>query len=1100
MALLNNFRALHDDETWFLDKDFLRLLDLDKQREVFAKIVSLDIDENPVEEIQGRVTSGSVSVDGTSAVRRTCSLSLVANELNIHDYYWGLKTKFKLYIGLTNRIKYRPAYTELYQNYPDICWFKMGTYLISTFNTSQALASYTISIQGKDKMAALNGEFGGIITPLSWDFGQIDVISSDGTISTEKYLIKDIITEAVHKHANEPFHNIIVNDLDDMGLELMEYRGDKTMFMYCKTIDDTVNQFIIPTDLNVNMPLYVNGTSRQLKWNDSSIIFNYRIDGLDGALEPTKFSNVINNTDPSRVYTLIKAEYGDVVGYRITDLVYAGDLISNIGESVTSMLDKIKDMLGEFEYFYDLDGRFIFQKKPCYIKSTFSGISNNEASYKEIELTSNTYRQNVYWIWNNDTKKMERASDENFDSNATYYYLENEIYLDTTESAAQTSVNTYSFENDMLITSFANTPDFANLKNDYSLWGVRKGTTGIELPIHLRYAIDTKPWYYKSHDGIIYITQDGLNEYERLRMAAILQSLARGEDVIIDHTTGDSIFHITPLPAGLSNKWWEIDDWARRYLYYADVNNTHNIRYYLSLSSQEIVDIVNSATQPTNNDVHDFNYFVYQLKALKLGNFHSPWYATDWLSIFPQPAGIINNYYYNIINQAVANNQTFWVWLFDTALTSDGKEYIKSIEHGYQRTSGLTDYPTSATGCNHVFSYALSRKQQGATSYYHSYIYDPSIPDTIKSDDSFSGRIDSDLVDESTYSLGIRDVDYIVVDWREIIYQMALDYNKHHHDEDFLIKINNLNTLFNNMELYPGGYTKYEQYYIDLEGFWRDLYDPKQTPTYNVEAPNKATFESNQSNYYIYKNCKDEPYAINRTYYILNYKNEYVALSSPPSREEYEYIDDAGNKRAERYYYIYQCTQDDEFDIYAIYHSKDESVYNSDGWAKLITERPEALNFWFDFLDTEGDLGRYKACRVGDRTKAENDTNIKSIYYRDVPTVIFTDNIEVAKQEKGTGYTYVQLPKYMENLFSISAQGKSAMDKMTDWLQTYGYCVETISVNALPVYYLEPNTRIFIRDDNSKINGEYLITRLTFPLTHNGTMQLSATKAVENLY
>lgn len=62
------------------------------------------------------------------------------------------------------------------------------------------------------------------------------------------------------------------------------------------------------------------------------------------------------------------------------------------------------------------------------------------------------------------------------------------------------------------------------------------------------------------------------------------------------------------------------------------------------------------------------------------------------------------------------------------------------------------------------------------------------------------------------------------------------------------------------------------------------------------------------------------------------------------------------------------------------------------------------------------------------------------------------------------------------------------MDKMTDWLQTYGYCVETISVNALPVYYLEPNTRIFIRDDNSKINGEYLITRLTFPLTHNGTM------------
>jgi hypothetical protein len=41
-------------------------------------------------------------------------------------------------------------------------------------------------------------------------------------------------------------------------------------------------------------------------------------------------------------------------------LTYAGDLIANIGETVTSVLDKIKNMLGEFEYFYDLDGHFVF--------------------------------------------------------------------------------------------------------------------------------------------------------------------------------------------------------------------------------------------------------------------------------------------------------------------------------------------------------------------------------------------------------------------------------------------------------------------------------------------------------------------------------------------------------------------------------------------------------------------------------------------------------------------------------------------------------------------------------------------------------------------
>ena len=45
---------------------------------------------------------------------------------------------------------------------------------------------------------------------------------------------------------------------------------------------------------------------------------------------------------------------------RKTDLTYPGDLIANIGESITSVLDKIRNMLVEFEYFYDLNGQFVF--------------------------------------------------------------------------------------------------------------------------------------------------------------------------------------------------------------------------------------------------------------------------------------------------------------------------------------------------------------------------------------------------------------------------------------------------------------------------------------------------------------------------------------------------------------------------------------------------------------------------------------------------------------------------------------------------------------------------------------------------------------------
>mgnify|MGYP003291362531 CR=1 FL=1 len=80
----------------------------------------------------------------------------------------------------------------------------------------------------------------------------------------------------------------------------------------------------------------------------------------------------IKNTDDATLYTVHKITYGETVGYRLTDITYAGDLISKAGESLTSILDKIKTMLGNFEYFYDVYGRFIFQKKKTYITNDWN--------------------------------------------------------------------------------------------------------------------------------------------------------------------------------------------------------------------------------------------------------------------------------------------------------------------------------------------------------------------------------------------------------------------------------------------------------------------------------------------------------------------------------------------------------------------------------------------------------------------------------------------------------------------------------------------------------------------------------------------------------
>ena len=126
------------------DKNFLLQLDKYKNKTIYARITALKFDESPIELIEGRVTQGSINVDGTSAIRRSCSLTMVATNFDYREYYWGMNTKFKLEIGVENHIN--PAY-------PNVCWFDQGIYLITQFNTSRNATSFNISISGKDKMS-----------------------------------------------------------------------------------------------------------------------------------------------------------------------------------------------------------------------------------------------------------------------------------------------------------------------------------------------------------------------------------------------------------------------------------------------------------------------------------------------------------------------------------------------------------------------------------------------------------------------------------------------------------------------------------------------------------------------------------------------------------------------------------------------------------------------------------------------------------------------------------------------------------------------------------------------------------------------------------
>ena len=437
-------------KNFLMDLEFLRKLDLERNKATYAKIILLTWDEEPVEEIQGKITAGSVNVDGASAIRRTCSLTMVSKNVDINNTYWALKNKFKLEVGVENTID---------PSYPDIIWFKQGLFVFTGLNMNVQSNNFTISINGKDKGCLLNGEVGGTINA-STDFGKLEEYTTLDNGEIVRNIIDipivDIVRNAVHVYAGEPLHNIVINDIDEYGLELLEYRGDNNLYMPRSVISGEVTNLIT----NGKQSYYL-AEGIRVQVSDTEHIVYYDRTGVN-AEAATKVWNTEEESiqqDDNNAYNIIKVEFGETAGYRRTDLTYPGELVANVGESLVSILDKIKNMFADFEYFYDIDGRFIFQKKKTYVNTSFNNLT---------------------------------ASD-------------NDIYA---ADAAYTSSTTYSFEEGVLLSAFTNAPQILNIKNDYSIWGKRKGAGGAEIPVHMRYAIDFKPTYYKTIDGKEFTDRD----------------------------------------------------------------------------------------------------------------------------------------------------------------------------------------------------------------------------------------------------------------------------------------------------------------------------------------------------------------------------------------------------------------------------------------------------------------------------------------------------------------------------------------------------------------------------------------------------------------
>ena len=420
------------------DTKFLQQLYEQNNQEVFVRIIAIDYNDNIKESIEGWTQNGSCSLDGSSAVRRSCNISFkVVNNMPITDEYWALNNQFKLEIGLTNNIN---------ANYPNIIWFKQGTFVINNFNKVVTTSDLTINISGQDKMCRLNGTVGGKL-PEEIDFGKMILVSSDNsTFTKEKVPLYTIIQSSLLEYGGEALDKIIINDLDEEGLELLEYRGEQPLYLIYEPIKNDISSsggIFHGFTMDPTTPVWLSNSERI---KISTISQYYQLNSLDNTINLTA-TKIAYDPLKSCNCVVIKIEYGHTIGYHSVPLVYAGDLILKSGNALTSVYDKIKTQLGEYEYFYDINGNFIFQKKKTYVQNLFSPISGDIV---EAQMVKTPY--------------------------------------------------SYSFTNQDMISNISYSPAINTLKNDFTVWGECEGASG-KIPVHVRYAIDIKPTYYQNYEG-----------------------------------------------------------------------------------------------------------------------------------------------------------------------------------------------------------------------------------------------------------------------------------------------------------------------------------------------------------------------------------------------------------------------------------------------------------------------------------------------------------------------------------------------------------------------------------------------------------------------
>ena len=1025
------------------DSTFLSEVDNLQVKTQFVKITLLDWEENPIQEIQGMVTGGNGNIDGKSAMRRSCNLSIqipneeLANVTNVNNLF-SINKKIYLEIGFKNTL-------TKYKEYP-IIWFPQGLYIITSASLNHSSSGVGLSLQLKDKMCLLNGDCGGKI-PASTQFDEYETIDENGEFIVSKPTIVQIIREVVNHFGGEQLGKIIISDLDTKVKMVMKWVGDTPLY-------------------------FINEEG------------NYKI--------TTDYEEA-----KDKAYQIY--EYGDDVGFIFTDFTYPKELIENAGSSVVSVLDKIKGVLPNYEYFYDIYGNFVWQEIKNYLNTTQATI---------------------------DLEKMQ-----------------NEDYI-VDQSKGKLA---YDFTNSKLISSFSNSPQFNKIKNDFIVWGQRKNNLGNTLPIRYHLAIDTKPNIGNIYEVFIYEDpSDGLVKAKApIKFQGIENFPESGAEGVfyLDIQTGiiykwdGDLQTYTSLNGEKVNVYNSKNDFPSKgennYLY-CDVSAQKHYIWSIDATSQSYQDIQNQkqeleqevsnqviTLQETNKTLREevatlnltYDNVLTDLKVLQ----SRKEYLEEQIDILDQANLDLaekktqQEQDLNDMNAFINNT------LIENAGTTEWEDTIGQFGKGNIDLYNRPQIENEDGSISTVLSMSFYNNKKDTPGYKKEVL----IP-TVTID----GILDQDKAIEYFYEtekyLGIFDtVEECNAYAEELHIQQAIIYSKYTYKEKeySFLEIKNI---------------KIPEIDLEIAATELQITNNEEEQTEDREEIQKvdteiAELQITKETYELQIQEKEEKILENENT-IKQLTNEKDSTLKDLQEQQYEYIEVVGSKlikvkttdwRTElylqgvvaeplgvesNYYYTELVTEWPK--IYNICQStivdeNGETIYVG-GFKPEILKRPGSLDYWLDFIDTTAAIGALSVSNIGRRTHIVNNNDINCIFEPDIPDYVLikkgqNDTDKKREECEDRKQAYIQVDEAIYDMLAIGGVSNGAFTEIKNLLHEYTSYNETVQIQTIPMYHLSPNVRIGIYDKDSNIAGDYMINSISVPLAISGTMSISAVRAMTKM-